>query len=298
MFTAVNCIHIVTNVSLYLLFSFFFYVHSTTFFAIYFCFSSSSFVIDNIPSWIIYHPSVLFPQQSIMNVVNVTSINVLDNPCQFSNPFQFEITFECLQELKEDLDWKIIYVGSAESEKYDQELESVLVGPVPVGVNKFVFQAPAPDATKVPENDLLGVTVVLVTCSYNEKEFIRVGYYVNNSYSDPELVNNPPSPPRTELMHREILAQKPRVTRFPINWDNPAAPTANAASPGTDGMVSSMLQAANGTTSSSSTSSTNNNKMDESDVIMDMDEDEDMEEDDEEEEDDEGEVDLMEEEDL
>ena len=40
-----------------------------------------------------------------MNVVNVTSINVLDNPCQFSNPFQFEITFECLQELKEDLDF-------------------------------------------------------------------------------------------------------------------------------------------------------------------------------------------------
>ena len=101
-----------------------------------------------------------------MNVVNVTSINVLDNPCAFGNPFQFEITFECLQELKEDLDWKIIYVGSAESEKYDQELESVLVGPVPVGVNKFVFQAPAPDATKVPENDLLGVTVVLVTNSW------------------------------------------------------------------------------------------------------------------------------------
>ena len=85
-----------------------------------------------------------------MNVVNVTSINVLDNPCAFSNPFQFEITFECLQELKHDLDWKVIYVGSAESEKHDQELESVLVGPVPVGVNKFVFQAPPPDASRIP----------------------------------------------------------------------------------------------------------------------------------------------------
>jgi histone chaperone ASF1 len=223
-----------------------------------------------------------------MNVVNVTSINVLDNPCAFGNPFQFEITFECLQELKEDLDWKIIYVGSAESEKYDQELESVLVGPVPVGVNKFVFQAPAPDATKIPENDLLGVTVVLVTCSYNEKEFIRVGYYVNNSYSDPELVNNPPSPPRTDLMHREILAQKPRVTRFPINWDNPA-PTANAASPGTESLTT--------TSSSSSSGMIANNKVDENDVLMDMeDDDEDLEEDDDEEEEDvNGEVDLMEE---
>ena len=26
---------------------------------------------------------------------------VLDNPCTFENPFQFEITFECLQELED-----------------------------------------------------------------------------------------------------------------------------------------------------------------------------------------------------
>ena len=39
-----------------------------------------------------------------------------------------------------DLEWKIIYVGSAESEEYDQILDSVLVGPVPAGRHMFVFQ--------------------------------------------------------------------------------------------------------------------------------------------------------------
>jgi len=39
-----------------------------------------------------------------------------------------------------DTEWKIIYVGSAESESFDQELDSVLVGPVPAGSLKFVFQ--------------------------------------------------------------------------------------------------------------------------------------------------------------
>lgn len=39
-----------------------------------------------------------------------------------------------------DLEWKIIYVGSAESEEYDQVLDSVLVGPVPAGRHMFVFQ--------------------------------------------------------------------------------------------------------------------------------------------------------------
>ena len=39
-----------------------------------------------------------------------------------------------------DLEWKLIYVGSAESEEYDQVLDSVLVGPVYPGQYRFVFQ--------------------------------------------------------------------------------------------------------------------------------------------------------------
>ena len=38
--------------------------------------------------------------------------------------------------------------------------------------------------SKIPGSDILGVTVLLLTCSYNQKEFIRVGYYVNNEYAD------------------------------------------------------------------------------------------------------------------
>lgn len=43
--------------------------------------------------------------------------------------------------LNADLEWKLIYVGSAEDETYDQLLESVLVGPVNVGNYRFVLQA-------------------------------------------------------------------------------------------------------------------------------------------------------------
>lgn len=39
-----------------------------------------------------------------------------------------------------DLEWKILYVGSADDFEHDQVLEEVMVGPVPVGVNKFVLQ--------------------------------------------------------------------------------------------------------------------------------------------------------------
>lgn len=71
--------------------------------------------------------------------------------------------------------------------------------------------------------DLVGVTVVLLTCSYKEKEFIRVGYYVNVDYADAELKENPPATPVYEKLVRNILATNPRVTRFKIDWDDQEA---------------------------------------------------------------------------
>lgn len=120
--------------------------------------------------------------------VDITNVTVLDNPTSFTNPMQFEITFECVAPLSDDLEFKVIYVGSANSESHDQVLDSILVGPIPVGVNKFVFQVDPPDPSRIPREDVLGVTVALITCSYKDQEFVRIGYYVSNSLSSMEGV--------------------------------------------------------------------------------------------------------------
>lgn len=125
-----------------------------------------------------------------------------------------------------DLEWKVLYVGSAHDSHQDQVLDEILVGPVPVGLNKFVLQADAPDPAQLPPEEVLGVTVVLVTCSYQSHEFIRVGYYVNNEYTDPVFLANEdpekqlPVYPNVDmkLVQRHILADKPRVTKFAIPW--------------------------------------------------------------------------------
>lgn len=49
-------------------------------------------------------------------------------------------TTYCLTTACTDLEWKLTYVGSADSEKHDQVLDSVLVGPVAAGQFRFVFQ--------------------------------------------------------------------------------------------------------------------------------------------------------------
>ncbi|POS83412.1 histone deposition protein Asf1 [Erysiphe pulchra] len=155
-----------------------------------------------------------------MSVVSLLGVNVLKNPARFGDPYEFEITFECLEALQKDLEWKLIYVGSATSNDHDQELDSLLVGPIPVGVNKFVFEADPPDTSKIPDAEILGVTVILLTCAYDGREFVRVGYYVNNEYESDELNTDPPAKPILEKVRRNILAEKPRVTRFAIKWDS------------------------------------------------------------------------------
>ncbi|KAL6245198.1 Histone chaperone asf1 [Rhinocladiella similis] len=155
-----------------------------------------------------------------MSVVSLLGVKILNNPALFTAPYEFEITFECLEQLREDLEWKLTYVGSATSAEHDQELDSLLVGPIPIGVNKFIFEADPPNLTRLPSSEIIGVTVILLTCSYDGREFVRVGYYVNNEYDSEELNNDPPAKPIIERVRRNILAEKPRVTRFAIKWDS------------------------------------------------------------------------------
>src|SRR5437868_1949428 len=46
------------------------------------------------------------------------------------------------------------------------------------------LQTPPPDPARIPDDDLLGATVVMITCSYKSQEFIRVGYWINNTYGE------------------------------------------------------------------------------------------------------------------
>ena len=78
------------------------------------------------------------------------------------------------------------------------------------------------------------MTAILLTCSYNgTQEFFRVGYYVNNAYSEefPELIENPPQMPDIQRLTRHILTEKPRVTKFQIDWEEDSGPEVGMVPP-------------------------------------------------------------------
>lgn len=53
---------------------------------------------------------------------------------------EYEISFNVIERIDDDIEWKLIYVGSPKNKEYDQTLESLLVGPLEQGTNCFIFK--------------------------------------------------------------------------------------------------------------------------------------------------------------
>ena len=58
------------------------------------------------------------------------------------------------------------------------------------------------------------MTVILLTCSYDGREFVRVGYYVNNEYDSPELNDDPLQP--LSVFAKNLIDEKGDDT--PVAW--------------------------------------------------------------------------------
>jgi len=155
-----------------------------------------------------------------MSHINICNIVVKNNPSTFLSPFCFSITFECLQPIKEEIEWKVTYVGSPKDDAYDQELDSFSIGPfTEAGIMQFDIEPMQPDISKIPQDDLLGVAAIIHSVSYQKQEFFRVGYFVYNNYEDPFLLENP-YPIQYDKIVRSILADKPRIIRHQIDWES------------------------------------------------------------------------------
>lgn len=153
-----------------------------------------------------------------MAAISVTNVAVLNNPAPFSARFHIEVALNCLSPLSSDLEWRLIYIGSSEDEAYDQVLDTVLLGPLRPGSLRFLLDSPAPNPFLIPTEELLGITAILLTCSFRDQEFVKVGFYVNNEYVEEKLIECPPEVPDTTKIQRCVLTEKPRVTRFLIDW--------------------------------------------------------------------------------
>ncbi|KAK0395944.1 hypothetical protein QR680_001502 [Steinernema hermaphroditum] len=152
--------------------------------------------------------------------VNVCNVDFVNNPAKFTDKFQLNITFEVHEFLAGDLEWELTYVGSASTNEKDQVLDSILIGPINEGRHKFVFEADAPNPAELPQDDIVGVTALLLSCKYNDQLFLKVGYFVSVEYTDEELRENPPADAKIEKLERCVKTDDVRVNYYTIKWED------------------------------------------------------------------------------
>ena len=153
---------------------------------------------------------------SSVNVLNIVPKNPIT---KFTDQFAFEILIEVLSELKKEIEWKMVYITS-ENQNEDQILNEIEIDPPnQLGQMKFVFEGDAPDISKIPENDVIGVAAILLCCSYNGQEFFRCGYYLNITYDNEEMNLNMPEKIDVAHLVRNMLSDKPRIVKYEIDWE-------------------------------------------------------------------------------
>ena len=155
-----------------------------------------------------------------MSSVNVLNIIPKNPIAKFTDIYSFEIIFEVLSEIKKEIEWKMVYITS-ENKINDQILGEIQIDPPnQLGNMKFEFTGEAPQIEKIPECDIIGVAAILLCCSYNDQEFFRCGYYLNVTYDNEEMNINMPEKIDVNHLIRNLLADKPRIVRYEIDWES------------------------------------------------------------------------------
>ena len=98
-----------------------------------------------------------------MSLINVTNVIIKEATAPFTDPITVEINFDALHELNNPLVWKIIYIGEAKNEGNDQVLEEVPVPIQQVGPMRIMIESSGPDPSRIPPEEFIGVTAILVT---------------------------------------------------------------------------------------------------------------------------------------
>ncbi|MES1902480.1 MAG: ASF1 anti-silencing function 1 [Paramarteilia canceri] len=131
----------------------------------------------------------------------------------------FVVEILCSEKLQESLHFKLLFVTDAMNSKRDQVLDSVTVDPLEPGNYKFTLKPKSIDPKQMNYEDAIGVTLIILQCSYKNEIFSNVGFIFKTFYEDEQFRDVFPNPHVYDKIIMEII-NEPKRTDFNINWDN------------------------------------------------------------------------------
>ena len=153
------------------------------------------------------------------NLVKVLNIIPKNPIARFTDPYSFEIHLDFISVIQKELKWKMVYICSEKKED-DQILnEMQFTPPIQISQIKLEFIGDPPNIEKIPKKDIIGLSAILLCCSYNEEEFFRCGFYINTSFDNDEMNLKIPEIIDVNYLIRNIV-NKPRIVIYQIKWDD------------------------------------------------------------------------------
>ena len=146
--------------------------------------------------------------------ISIDKVTVVKPKGFFNDEIVFDIEFECTSPISDYIKWEVTYCGSAISHDYDQILTTAFVGPIEVGMNRFVLVAKPPKIEQIPFDELV-LSVIMLSAYYKDQEFIRIGHFVSN-----DIPQEAQSVDQLDVstIERSFDVEKPTVHISQINW--------------------------------------------------------------------------------
>ena len=115
-----------------------------------------------------------------MDRVEITNIDIINPEDKMKSKIRIQVEARVREQIKSAFNIMVIYVGSAEDASKDQVLKKVLMPPLQPGLVRFKIVSDCPDFNRIERDELLGITVLMITFLYHNQEFFRCSYFIYN----------------------------------------------------------------------------------------------------------------------
>lgn len=103
-----------------------------------------------------------------MGYFNITNITFASSQQKINENFNMKIQFECLREIHQEIEWKVVYVADSDSKTFDQELDSIYMKSLNYGTSEFDWKVNQPDYSKIPNAaEIFDSTLLMIIVSIN-----------------------------------------------------------------------------------------------------------------------------------
>ena len=154
-----------------------------------------------------------------MSYLTITNITVSNPNASLKTPVNIMVRFECLKQLKCNVEWKAIFVDNPDNIEFDQVLDVIQMEGVDYGVSEFDWELEAPNYAKLEsEFDIFDTSVIMILVYVDGKEFFRCSYLTTHIYTNPIYEEEPPESVKWDEVERRVNVKRPIIAVSDVDW--------------------------------------------------------------------------------